>query len=347
MEESNSLGNPYNVLNQVDAEEFPPVGTAITKQQQKQIIANNLSQPTPSPLPEPIEDNTLDQPSKEEIKKILSCTSACKWVAGTNGKFGTCYRPNCNFAHSMQSFKPPPCRYEDDCRFIHGVKDNKGILIKESKCTRFHPCDKTITNWLKRSSVTPPNLPPTEEESRKPTPPKTTPTPPQPSTPINTPLQLPSTPPPQIDRPLPPTPPQINRPLPPTPPQQSTPPPINRSLPPTPPQQFTPPPINRPLPPTPPQNENPEKTIRLIVGIPELGEVFIEEMIANGLYNFHIIDRSSTSVPPHLGDIAILPSKELAILVIKGAVKKILQTNTLDLEIIVSSLSFDIDRLLL
>ena len=323
--ESNSLGNPYNVLNQVDAEDFPPVGTAITKQQQKQIIVNNLSQPTPSPssVAEPTE---VDPAILEEIKKILSCTSPCKWVAGTNGKFGTCYRPNCNFAHSMQSFKPPPCKFEDSCRFIHGVKDTKGTLIKESKCTRFHPCDKTITNWLKRSGVTPPNLPPTEEESRKPTPPKTTP-----STPINTPLQQPSTPP-------------INRPLPPTPPQQSTPPQINRPLPPTPPQQpSTPPPqIDRPLPPTPPQNENPETTIRLIVGSPELGQVFIEEMIANGLYNFHIIDRSSTSVPPHLGDIAILPSKELAILVIKGAVKKILQTNTLDLEIVVTSLSFGI-----
>ena len=313
MEESNSLGNPYNVLNQVDAEEFPPVGTTITKQQQKQIIANNLSQPTPSPVVEPIEE---DPALKEEIKKLLSCTSPCKWVAGTNGKFGTCYRPNCNFAHSMQSFKPPPCKFEDSCRFIHGVKDTKGTLIKESKCTRFHPCDKTITLWLKRSGVTPPNLPPTEEESRKPTPPKTTPTPPQPSTPINTPQQQPSIP------------------------------PINRPLPPTPPQQSTPPPINRPLPPTPPTQQNPETTIRLIVGSPELGQVFIEEMIANGLYNFHIIDRSSTSVPPHLGDIAILPSKELAILVIKGAVKKILQTNTLDLEIVVTSLSFGIDRLL-
>ena len=324
MEESNSLGNPYNVLNQVDDEEFPPVGTTITKQQQKQIIANNLSQPTPSPVAEPIEE---DPALKEEIKKLLSCTSPCKWVTGTNGKFGTCYRPNCNFAHSMQSFKPPPCKFEDSCRFIHGVKDTKGTLIKESKCTRFHPCDKTITLWLKRSGVTPPNLPPTEEESRKPTPPKTTPTPTQPSTPINTPQQQPSIPP-------------INRPLPPTPPQQSTPPPINRPLP------STPPPINRPLPPTPPTQQNPETTIRLIVGSPELGQVFIEEMIANGLYNFHIIDRSSTSVPPHLGDIAILPSKELAILVIKGAVKKILQTNTLDLEIVVTSLSFGINRLL-
>ena len=106
-------------------------------------------------------DTTPDSSAKMENKKwsvsSLGFTKACHHVTQKtdNGSFGTCYRENCSFAHSLSEWKPPncmfnsSCRYPKDCKFLHSFE--------------------SIEEWKKRTSHTSPDLPLTNEESRKPT----------------------------------------------------------------------------------------------------------------------------------------------------------------------------------
>ena len=149
IEQPKNIPSPLQVVKDVA---FPPLGTTITKKQQKEIIRNNQTHIT----------NPAPQTQGEDYDKSrLNFTLPCKWVTqGINtfkGIFGTCTKGvgECFFAHSLESLRGPSCNYQNNCHF------------KDTNCRFIHP-DETTEDWLKRTKTPIPNLPKTDVQSRKP-----------------------------------------------------------------------------------------------------------------------------------------------------------------------------------
>jgi hypothetical protein len=120
------------------------------------------------------ESKRAPHPSRDEIVKSLERSKACYHVlpktADEDGNpiFGVCYREHCTFAHSLDEFQLPPCSFGDSCYRINGTKVFKtGKVDRTNKCAFLHPFE-TVEKYYQRTGAEMPNLPPTNENSRKP-----------------------------------------------------------------------------------------------------------------------------------------------------------------------------------
>lgn len=110
---------------------------------------------------------------KEELAKTLQCTRACNYVTQKtpNGNYGVCYRQKCSFAHSLDELKDPFCRFNESCRFKDGKILRDGSIDVNTKC-KFRHTGETRDEWVQRTGSSLPDLPQTNENTRKPTQPK-------------------------------------------------------------------------------------------------------------------------------------------------------------------------------
>lgn len=163
----------YKKLN---LEDFPTPGSVIlTQQQRKDIIASNkISCATKIQLEPTVTDpRTIafnHMADKDKIAKALSYTKVCRNIQRDpkTGKFGVCYRAYCTFAHSIDEFQPALCSFDSACRFKYGrvIDWNTRTIAPGSKC-KFRHSDETIDQYYARSGMTRPDLPLTNEETRK------------------------------------------------------------------------------------------------------------------------------------------------------------------------------------
>lgn len=99
---------------------------------------------------------------KELIAKKLKCTKACNFALKNpiTGKYGTCYRSACTFAHYLEELNDPMCEFDGMCRYKHGRYNKNGEFDVTMKCT-FRHTSETREEWLRRSGKTLPDLPKT------------------------------------------------------------------------------------------------------------------------------------------------------------------------------------------
>ena len=123
---------------------------------------------------------------KETVAKTLTCTRACNNVKrdSPDKEFGVCYRENCSFAHCLGELNDPMCGFDSTCRFRWGKPQHDGTVNAKAKCM-FRHSDETREDWIKRTGRTLPDLPETDEKTRKPTARKNTETKIQDKTPVN------------------------------------------------------------------------------------------------------------------------------------------------------------------
>ena len=97
----------------------------------------------------------LEEETEEEKPVINFRTRPCRNVTNRSG---ICYRKKCSFAHSMEEWRIPECRYDYNCRYFHGQYNNFGNIIKGSVC-RFKHSYENVDEWLNRTDQIKPNLP--------------------------------------------------------------------------------------------------------------------------------------------------------------------------------------------
>ena len=99
---------------------------------------------------------------KESVANKLKCTKACNFALKTNvtGKYGTCYRSTCTFAHSLEELNDPMCEFDIMCRYKQGRYNKNGEFDVTLKCT-FRHRSETREEWLGRTGKTLPDLPKT------------------------------------------------------------------------------------------------------------------------------------------------------------------------------------------
>lgn len=91
-----------------------------------------------------------------DLKQMLKYTRACtNALPDSKGNWGCCTRPYCDFAHSLQELRFPPCLYGEQCN-------------RQRTCPRMHP-DETHDSFIARVKPQIPNLPQTSELTRRPT----------------------------------------------------------------------------------------------------------------------------------------------------------------------------------
>ena len=140
--------------NIMSLDEFPVLGTNISKDQERNIRLSNVST-----REEKVE--TIDK--EEQVYKKHESTSndsflftkPCKNVTDNTKEeeFGVCTRSVCTFAHSIEEFRIPKCRFTSNCR--------------SSNCKFLHP-DETTDEWTLRTGEKLPHLPLTNVSSRQP-----------------------------------------------------------------------------------------------------------------------------------------------------------------------------------
>ena len=160
-------------------EEFPELGTKLTKEQELDIkysqhdmmsAKERESKEKPSYPVDSRSQSFALMADKKSVATSLVRTKACRLVVlnPNENKFGVCTRAHCTFAHSEEERQAPMCGFDGNCRFINGKRDRKtGKIIPNSKC-KFRHSNETVLEWLNRSGVVRPKLPPTSEHSRKP-----------------------------------------------------------------------------------------------------------------------------------------------------------------------------------
>ena len=164
-------------------EEFPALGTELTKAQEKAISAQNKAtfaatkeKTKEAEYVDPRSASFAAMADKKKVAASLTCTKACRIVTGpyTNpaeGKepaFGVCTREVCTFAHSDEELQLPVCGFDGNCRFLHGKRDRKTRKIISGTQCRFRHSSESADEYYKRSKVDRPALPPTSENTRKP-----------------------------------------------------------------------------------------------------------------------------------------------------------------------------------
>ena len=164
-------------INKINLEDFPtPTCIMLSKDQEKDIIASNkLSCSRKVVLNESIATDSRTiafnhMADKNKVANALSCTKVCRNIKKVHpdGKFGVCSRKYCTFAHSMDELRPASCSFDLSCRFKHGriIDWASRTISPGSKCKFLHS-DETINQYYARSGMTPPDLPPTSEYTRK------------------------------------------------------------------------------------------------------------------------------------------------------------------------------------
>ena len=151
-----SMASATITKNIMSLNEFPVLGTKISKDQERNIRLLNLSaraheQARGYEARPHVEARGETTTSNESFV----FTKPCKNVTdGTTESFGVCTRSVCTFAHSLQELKIPKCRFMSNCR-------------SKFPCKFLHP-EETVDAWILRTGEKLPNLPPTNENSRRP-----------------------------------------------------------------------------------------------------------------------------------------------------------------------------------
>ena len=163
-------------------EEFPSIGTKLTKEQEKTIIDGNKQKIEKKIDKKHVEKLDMRSSSfatmadKEKVANSLKCTKGCRMVTdpyinpkeGVPQQFGVCTRVVCTFAHSEEELQLPVCGFDGNCRFMSGKRDHRtGKIIPGTQC-RFHHSGETVDEYYERSKVARTVLPLTNEHSRKP-----------------------------------------------------------------------------------------------------------------------------------------------------------------------------------
>ena len=156
-----SMASTTITKNIMSLNEFPVLGTKISKDQERNIRLLNLSERTREQARR-YEARTHEYTRYELAKGETTSsnesyvfTKPCKNVTdGTTESFGVCTRSVCTFAHSLQELKIPKCRFMSNCR-------------SKFPCKFLHP-DETVDAWILRTGEKLPNLPPTNDNSRRP-----------------------------------------------------------------------------------------------------------------------------------------------------------------------------------
>lgn len=101
--------------------------------------------------------------NKANMSNNLAGTKVCKFVARDQetGEFGVCYRDVCTFAHSLESLKDPMCAFGNKCYHLN----TEGRIV----CQFRHPFE-TRDDYMYRTYKQSPDLPETDETTRKPKP---------------------------------------------------------------------------------------------------------------------------------------------------------------------------------
>jgi hypothetical protein len=138
--------------NIMSLDEFPVLGTNISKDQERNIRLSNVS--TREEKVETI-DKEEQVYKKHESNDSFLFTKPCKNVTDNTKEeeFGVCTRSVCTFAHSIEEFRIPKCRFMSNCR--------------SSNCKFLHP-DETTDEWTLRTGEKLPHLPLTNVSSRQP-----------------------------------------------------------------------------------------------------------------------------------------------------------------------------------
>lgn len=107
-----------------------------------------------------LETPKLEEKKINEKNVINYRTKPCINVTSNKNGVGPgiCYRKTCTFAHSMEEWRIPVCRYDYNCRYFYGKYNSLGYIIKGSVC-RFKHTYETVDEWLKRTNKQKPNLP--------------------------------------------------------------------------------------------------------------------------------------------------------------------------------------------
>jgi hypothetical protein len=156
-------------IDAIKSSEFPTLGASFPKKKDQSKINSNNMVKIGSPKNKKSEEHHRPDlmrttafnimGDKSKIAQNLKCTKGCRNVTtlDSEGNFGVCYRHHCTFAHSMEELTPPSCSFGSNCRMKYGTRP-----------CRFRHDDETVEEWLNRSGVNRPNLPPTNKDSRKP-----------------------------------------------------------------------------------------------------------------------------------------------------------------------------------
>ena len=130
--------------------EFPELGDSTTvKNRDIKLISRFKEEESRSQV-------FVEMSNNREIGKTLQKTKACWNVK----KFGKCTRHECTFAHTLDEWIPPLCRFGDKCRHIEGGKHSLPCKFK-------HPSE-TLNEYFTRSGTTYPNLPQTTPKQQTP-----------------------------------------------------------------------------------------------------------------------------------------------------------------------------------
>ena len=127
--------------------EFPVLGTKISKDQERNIVS------TVKTIDK--EEHGQFYKKHETSNDSFLFTKPCKNVTDNTKEeeFGVCTRSVCTFAHSLEEFRIPKCRFLHNCR--------------SSTCKFLHP-DETTDEWTLRTGENLPHLPLTNVNSRQP-----------------------------------------------------------------------------------------------------------------------------------------------------------------------------------
>jgi hypothetical protein len=162
-------------------EDYPALGTKITKSQKKAISSHNQKQlvdeeERPIDHIDPRSASFAAMADKKKVASSLTCTKACHLVTksytnpkeGEEPRFGVCSRATCSFAHSEAELQVPLCGFDGNCRFQYGKRDRKTRTILPGTQCLFRHSNEEVEEYYKRSKVQRPALPPTSKNSRKP-----------------------------------------------------------------------------------------------------------------------------------------------------------------------------------
>jgi hypothetical protein len=170
------------IKKELDVSEFPFLGGKDTKKDRR-IKAESLKQKPNTFLVSSSRISELkgELPrhgvlqNKEDIAKTLSFTKPCQFCTKKQedkDEWGVCYRETCTFAHSLEELQLAPCAFGSNCNRKNGTinrQTGKIDTTQHFRCQFKHP-DETNDEFYTRTGRVQPDLPPTSEKTRKPTP---------------------------------------------------------------------------------------------------------------------------------------------------------------------------------
>lgn len=168
---------PYPKSGTLSDPEFPALGAGSLRKRRDNTYHIDYNMIANRKKENAIATNFARTTSFEQMKAMtdattkrdhLKCTAACRNVTKRkdDGSYGTCYRMECSYAHSLSSFRYPKCAFDPNCRHMNGRRDRvTGSWDASHRCQYKHDCE-TVAQFYERTSKASPDLPETDELSR-------------------------------------------------------------------------------------------------------------------------------------------------------------------------------------